>query len=136
MLWKVQIVLVLEFLSGKELKPIVHGTIVPVANTNRARTQKIIRFSGRVLWTKKRRNLRVVHDLWFTYSSMHEAKAYRVRKTKSAWFRDCRMCCMEISCVKSFNFVSRWRSGITLLAYLYGCGVDCSLFRSLLQCHE
>ncbi|MCX7989894.1 MAG: hypothetical protein N2648_04545, partial [Aquificaceae bacterium] len=61
MLWKVQIVLVLKFLSGKKLKLIVDGTILPVANTNRARTQRIKRFSGKVFWTKRKRNLYNVH---------------------------------------------------------------------------
>ncbi|MCX7989345.1 MAG: hypothetical protein N2648_01720 [Aquificaceae bacterium] len=105
----------MKFLSGKKLKLIVDDTILPVANTNRARTQRIKRFSGKVFWTKRKRNLYSVHygkrvqfeelyygvlvmvlcdengvvyDVWFTYGSMHEAKAYRIRKVKSAWFRN------------------------------------------------
>ncbi|MDW8434267.1 MAG: hypothetical protein RMK35_05625, partial [Aquificaceae bacterium] len=29
----------------------------------------------------------VVYDVWFTYGSMHEAEAYRIREVRSAWFR-------------------------------------------------
>ncbi|MDW8434427.1 MAG: hypothetical protein RMK35_06445, partial [Aquificaceae bacterium] len=57
MLWKVQIILVLKLLSGKKVKLIIDGTILPVANTNRARTQRIRRFSDKVFWTKRRRNI-------------------------------------------------------------------------------
>ncbi|MCS6998949.1 MAG: hypothetical protein NZ827_03315 [Aquificaceae bacterium] len=192
MLWKVQIVLILKFLSGKKLKLIVDGTILPVANTNRARTQRIKRFSGKVFWTKRKRNLYSVHygkrvqfeelhygvlvmvlcdedgvvyDIWFTYGSMHEAKAYRIRKAKSAWFRNLVegaevygdrgykgvegvIVCKSkedksirqvvegvISCVKSFNPISRWRKGITLLAYLYGYAIAYSFFRGQLRCY-
>ncbi|MCS7164997.1 MAG: hypothetical protein RMJ51_01785 [Candidatus Calescibacterium sp.] len=46
MLWRVQIVLILKFLNSKKLKLIVDSTMLPVANTNKARTQKIKRFSG------------------------------------------------------------------------------------------
>ncbi|MCS7307402.1 MAG: hypothetical protein NZ526_02495 [Aquificaceae bacterium] len=61
MLWKVQIMLVLKFLSGKKVKLIIDGTILLVANTNKARTQRTRRFSDKVFWTKRRRNLHSVH---------------------------------------------------------------------------
>ena len=31
--------------------------------------------------------------------------------------------------IKAFNYVSRWRKGITLLAYLYGYAIGYSFFR-------
>ncbi|MCS6998944.1 MAG: hypothetical protein N2648_04300 [Aquificaceae bacterium] len=40
-----------------------------------------------------------------------------------------------ISCVKSFNPVSRWRKGITMLAYLYGYAIAYSFFRGQLRCY-
>ncbi|MCX8076211.1 MAG: hypothetical protein N3C57_04175 [Aquificaceae bacterium] len=169
----------MKILSGKKLKLIVNGTILPLADTNRARTQKIKGFSGKVFWTKKKRNIYSVHygkrmrfeelyygvvyDLWFTYGSVHEAKAYKIRKVKSAWFRrlvedaevygDRGYKGVEvvnvykskedksirqvvegvISCVKSFNAVSRWRKDITLLAYLYGYSIAYSFFRGKLR---
>ena len=77
---------------------IVDGTILEVANLNRARTQRIKRFSGKALCGKKKRNLYsehykekvrfeeryygvlvmvvcdsegVVYDLWFHPASYH-----------------------------------------------------------------
>ena len=63
------------------------GTILEVANLNRARTQRIKRFSGKTFWGKKKRNLYsehykekvrfeemyygVVYDLWFHPASYH-----------------------------------------------------------------
>ncbi|MCS6876514.1 MAG: hypothetical protein NZM36_06630, partial [Aquificaceae bacterium] len=95
-------------------------------------------------------------DLWFSYGSMHETKAYKVRKAKSVevygdrgynGVEGVKVCKSKedrsirqvvegvISCVKSFNFVSRWRSGITLLAYLYGYAIAYSFFRGRLRCY-
>ncbi len=34
-----------------------------------------------------------------------------------------------IGAVKGFNFVSRWRKGITLLSYLYAYAIGYSFFR-------
>ncbi|MCX7972339.1 MAG: hypothetical protein N2657_03900 [bacterium] len=55
------------------------------------------------------------YDVWFTYGSMHEAKAYKIRKAKtykirkakSGWFGKSIRQVVEgvISCVKSFNAV-------------------------------
>ncbi|MCS7165814.1 MAG: hypothetical protein RMJ51_06060 [Candidatus Calescibacterium sp.] len=78
-----------------------------------------------------------MYEVWFTYGSMHEAKAYKIRKAKSGWFRNLVglaevygdreykedksiMQVVEgmISCVKSFNAVSRWRKGITKMLWL------------------
>ncbi len=46
---------------GKKVKLIVDGTILEVANLNRARTQRIRRFSGKAFWGKKKRNLYSEH---------------------------------------------------------------------------
>ncbi|MCX8075578.1 MAG: hypothetical protein N3C57_00975, partial [Aquificaceae bacterium] len=100
----------------------------------------------------------IVYDIWFTYGSMHEARAYRIRKAKSAWFRrlvesaevygdrgyegveGVHVCRSKedksirqvvegvLGCVKSFNTISRWRKGITLLAYIYGYSIAYSFF--------
>ncbi|MDW8096016.1 MAG: hypothetical protein RMI51_04375 [Aquificaceae bacterium] len=105
----------------------------------------------------------VVYDVWFTCGSMHEVKAYRIRKAKSAWFRrlvesaevygdrgyegveGVHVCKSKedksirqvvegvIGCVKSFNAISRWRKGITLLAYVYGYSIAYSFFRGELR---
>jgi hypothetical protein len=44
-------------LISNKVKLIVDGTILEVANLNRARTQRIKRFSGKAFWGKKKRNL-------------------------------------------------------------------------------
>ncbi|MCX8077688.1 MAG: hypothetical protein N3D76_03415 [Geminocystis sp.] len=101
-----------------------------------------------------------VYDVWFTYGSMHESKAYRLRKSKSRWFRELvgynevygdrayryvegvKVCRRKekrgmrqvvesvIGRIKSFNTIVRWRRGITLLSYLYAYSIACSLFRN------
>ncbi|MCS6876297.1 MAG: hypothetical protein NZM36_05500 [Aquificaceae bacterium] len=87
----------------------------------------------------------VVYDIWFTYGSMHEAEAYRIRKAKSAWFRRLVESAEVygyraykdvegvLGCVKSFNAISRWRKGITLLVYVYGYSIAYSFFRGELR---
>ena len=47
-------ILFAKLLLGKKVKLIVDGTILEVANLNRARTQRIKRFSGEAFWGKKR----------------------------------------------------------------------------------
>jgi hypothetical protein len=161
-------------------------TILEVANLNRARTQRIKRFSGKAFWGKKKRNLYsehykekvrfeemyygvlvmvvcdsegVVYDLWFRPASYHEVRSLRIRYRKSKWlrflvdsfglmgdrgYRGCeyvevceskeRKSIRQVvegvnSQIKLFNRVSRWRKGITLLAYLYGYAIGYSFFR-------
>jgi hypothetical protein len=93
-------ILFAKLLLGEKVKLIVDGTILEVVNLNRARTQRIKRFSGKAFWGKKKRNLYgehykekvrfeemyygvlvmvvcdsegVVYDLWFHPASYHEA---------------------------------------------------------------
>ena len=47
-------ILFVKLLLGKKVKLIVDGTILEVANLNRARTQRIKRFSGKAFWARKR----------------------------------------------------------------------------------
>jgi hypothetical protein len=54
-------ILFAKLLLGKKVKLIVDGTILEVANLNRARTQRIKRFSGKAFWGKKKRNLYSEH---------------------------------------------------------------------------
>ncbi len=101
-------------LFGKKLKLIVDGTILPVASTSRARTQKIRRFSGKAFWVKRKRRLYsehykrqvefeelyygvlvmvvcdtegMVYDLWFHPGSYHEVRSLRLRYKRSGWLR-------------------------------------------------
>jgi hypothetical protein len=179
-------ILFAKLLLGEKVKLIVDGTILEVANLNRARTQRIKRFSGKAFWGKKKRNLYsehykekvrfeemyygvlvmvicdsegVVYDLWFHPASYHEVRFLRIRYRKSKWlrflvdsfglmgdrgYRGCEY--VEVceskeqksirqvvegvnSQIKLFNRVSRWRKGITLLAYLYGYAIGYSFFR-------
>jgi hypothetical protein len=101
----------------------------------------------------------VVYDLWFHPASYHEVRSLRIRYRKSKWLRflvdsfglmgdrgykGCEY--VEVceskeqkgirqvvegvnSQIKLFNRVSRWRKGITLLAYLYGYAIGYSFFR-------
>jgi len=98
-------ILFAKLLLGKKVKLIVDGTILEVANLNRARTQRIKRFSGKAFWGKKKRNLYsehykekvrfeemyygvlvmvvcdsegVVYDLWFHPASYHEVRSLRI----------------------------------------------------------
>ncbi|MEN3028236.1 MAG: hypothetical protein ABDH29_03240 [Aquificaceae bacterium] len=184
-LWRLRLLIAIKILGGKKIKLIVDGTILPVANVNRARTQRIKRFGGKVFWTKRQKKLCSVHYrkyvefeevyygvlvmvlcdengvvyVWFTYGNMHESKAYGIRKTKSKWFKELveshevygdkaykyvegvKACSRRnekgmrqvvegvIGAVKSFNVVSRWRKGITLLCYVYAYSIAYSFFR-------
>ena len=186
LLWKTTMLILLKTLSGKKLRLVVDGTILPVANVNRARTHRIKRFAGRVFWAKRKRNIYsphykrrvkweelyygvlvmvlcdetgVVYDIWFKPGNWHEVRAYEERKRRSSWFRylvsssevygdrgyrgvDGVLICDAkedkalrqvvegvIGAVKGFNFVSRWRKGITLLSYLYAYAIGYSFFR-------
>ena len=44
-----------RLLYGKKIELVIDGTIVDIANVNRARTQKIWRVRGKVWWAKRRR---------------------------------------------------------------------------------
>jgi len=50
-------ILILSILFGKEIKLIVDGTILRVANIYRAQTRKIKRVAGKKFWTKRKRNI-------------------------------------------------------------------------------
>ena len=180
------LILILSILSGKEIKLIVDGTILRVANIYRAQTRKIKRVAGKKFWAKRKRNIYswdyqrnvkfeevhygllvmivcdrngVVYDLWFHPASYHEMRSLRIRYGKSKWlrflvdsfglmgdrgYRGCEY--VEVceskeqkgirqvvegvnSQIKLFNRVSRWRKGITLLAYLQGYTIGYSFFR-------
>jgi len=179
-------IIFLKLLLGEKVRLIVDGTILEVAKLSRARTQKIKRFSGKAFWGKKKRKLYshhykrevefeelyygvlvmvlcdengVVYDIWFHPASYNEVKSFRLRKSKSKWFRflvetfevigdkGYRGCEHVVVCerkesksirqavegvnsqIKVFNYISRWRKGITLLAYLYGYAIGYSGFR-------
>ena len=103
-----------RLLYGKKIELVIDGTIVDIANVNRARTQKIRRVSGKVWWAMRRRKIvrrdngKVVefeevrygmlmmvlcdregrvYDVWITFGSVHEVRAFRERKKRSLWFR-------------------------------------------------
>lgn len=182
-LLRLMIVVILEI----RIKLIIDGTILDVANVNRARTHKIKRYSGKRYWVKRERKLYSPHykkevefeeihygvlvmimcdekgyiyDIWYTYGSMHEKKAFDIRYRKSYWFRYLvdslevvgdkgyrgvkkliisedrklkrvrQMVETSIGGTKGFYY-SRWRKGITLLTYLYGFALGFSLLRDL-----
>jgi hypothetical protein len=51
------LILILSILSGKEIKLIVDGTILRVANIYRAQTRKIKRVTEEKFWVKRKRNI-------------------------------------------------------------------------------
>ncbi|MCC6063503.1 MAG: hypothetical protein LM570_03105 [Thermocrinis sp.] len=53
------IILILSILLGKEIKLIVDGTILRVANIYRAQTRKIKRVAGKKFWTKRKKTFTV-----------------------------------------------------------------------------
>lgn len=114
LLHRVYLLLLAKLLLGKKIRLIVDGTILPVASTSRARTQKIRRFSGKSFWAKRKRRLYSghygrkvefeelyygvlvmvvcdtegrVYDIWFHPGSYHEVKALNLRYKKSGWLR-------------------------------------------------
>ncbi|MFN3978601.1 MAG: hypothetical protein ACK4J2_08125 [Sulfurihydrogenibium azorense] len=107
-------VIIEVLVSNKKPRLIVDGTILPVANVNRAKTQRIKRFNGKKFWVRRKRNLysqhykkRVkfeeiyygvlvmiicdtkgrVYDIWFHPASYHEVKSFRLRAKTSIWFK-------------------------------------------------
>ena len=128
-------ILFVKLLLGKKVKLIVDGTVL--------------------------KDKGVVYDLWFHPASYHEVRFLRIRYRKSKWlrflvdsfrlmgdrgYRGCEY--VEVceskeqkgirqvvegvnSQIKVFNRVSRWRKGITLLAYLYGYAIGPSFFQEV-----
>jgi hypothetical protein len=108
------IILILSILFGKEIKLIVDGTILRVANIYRAQTRKIKRVAGKKFWTKRKRNIYswdyqrnvrfeevhygllvmivcdrngIVYDMWVHPASYHEVRSVRIRYQKSLGYR-------------------------------------------------
>ena len=53
-----------RLLYGKKIELVIDGTIVDIANVNRARTQKIRRVRVKVWWAKRRRKIvRRLHNI-------------------------------------------------------------------------
>ena len=104
-----------RLLYGKKIELVIDGTIVDKDNVNRARTQKIWRVRGKVWWAKWRRKIvrrdngkvvefeevkygmlmmvvcdreGKVYDVWITFGSMLEVRAFRERKKRSVWVRE------------------------------------------------
>jgi hypothetical protein len=103
------IILILSILFGKEVKLIVDGTILRVANIYRAQTRKIKRVAGKKFWVKRKRNIYswdyqrnvrfeevhygllvmivcdrngIVYDLWVHPASYHEVKSVKDKVSK------------------------------------------------------
>jgi len=108
------IILILSILLGKEIKLIVDGTILRVANVYRAQTRRIKRVAGKKFLVKRKRNIYswdhqrnvrfegvhygllvmivcdrdgIVYDMWVHPASYHEVKSVRIRYQKRLWFR-------------------------------------------------
>ena len=58
---RVLLMIVRMLIIKAKLRLIVDGTILPVANLNRARTQKIKRLKGKIFWIKRNRNFYSEH---------------------------------------------------------------------------
>jgi hypothetical protein len=125
-------ILFAKLLLGKKVKLIVDGTILEVANLNRARTQGIKRFSGKALRIRYRKS-RWLRFLVNSFGLMGDS-GYRgceyVEVCESKEQKSIRQVVEGVnSQIKLFNRVSRWRKGITLLDYLYGYAIGYSFFR-------
>ena len=117
-LTKLYIEITASIIFGKvmeiEEKLVVDGTILDVANVNRARTQRIKRLSGKSFWVRRKRKLYSVHykkkiefeelhygilamvladlkgivlDIWYLPASVHENKALKEREEKSLYLK-------------------------------------------------
>ncbi len=51
------IILILSILFGKEIKLIIDGTILKVANIYRTRTRRTKRVAGKKFWAKRKRDI-------------------------------------------------------------------------------
>ena len=114
-LHKLRLMILARLFYGKKIELVIDGTIVDLANVNRARTQKIRRVRGKVWWAKRRRKIvrrdngkavefeevrygmlmmvlcdrwGRVYDVWISFGSVHEVRAFRERKKRSVWFRE------------------------------------------------
>ena len=56
-LHKLRLMILARLLYGKKIELVIDGTIVDIANVNRARTQKIRRVRGKVWWAKRSRKI-------------------------------------------------------------------------------
>ena len=82
-----------------------------------------------------------VYDVWITFGSVHEVRAFRERKKRSVWFRvlveNCvvygdrgyRGCEGVISQIKLFNAGSGWRTLTCVLVYVYAYAIGYSYYR-------
>ncbi len=97
-----------------------------------------------------------VYDVWITFGSMHEVRAFRERKRRSLWFRGlvenyvvygdrsykCVIVCGSkdmrakkqmvegvISQIKLFNAGSGWRTLTCVLVYVYAYTIGYSYYR-------
>ena len=97
-----------------------------------------------------------VYDVWITFGSMHEVRAFRERKRRSLWFRGlvenyvvygdrsykCVIVCGSkdmrakkqmvegvISQIKLFNAGSGWRTLTCVLVYVYAYAIGYSYYR-------
>ena len=57
-----------------------------------------------------------VYDVWITFGSKHEVRAFRERKIRSVWFRE--LVEGVISQIKLFNAGSGWRTLTCVLVYV------------------
>jgi hypothetical protein len=185
-LHKLRLMILARLLYGKKIELVIDGTIVDIANVNRARTQKIRRVRGKVWWAKRRRKIvrrdngKVVefeevrygmlmmvlcdregrvYDVWITFGSVHEVRAFRERKKRSLWFRGLVENCVVygdrgyrgcegvivcdsremrakrqvvegvISQIKLFNAGSGWRTLTCVLVYTYAYAIGYSYYR-------
>lgn len=106
----------------------------------------------------------VVYDVWITFGSVHEVKAFRARKERSRWFRclvevfevygdkGYRGCDGVVVCkgkeskarrqvveavigqIKSFNHGSGWRKLTCVLVYLMAYAIGYSFYRRSYLC--
>ena len=56
-LHKLRLMILARLLYGKKIELVIEGTMVDIANVNRARTQKIRSVRGKVWWAKRRRKI-------------------------------------------------------------------------------
>jgi hypothetical protein len=98
------LILILSILFGEEIRLIIDGTILRVANIYKAQTRRIKRVAGKKFWAKRKRDIyswdyqrsvrfeevhygllvmivcdrnRVVYDMWVHPASYHEVKSVR-----------------------------------------------------------
>ena len=56
-LYRLKLMILARLLYGEKIELVIDGTMVDIANVNRARTQKIRRVRGKVWWAKRRRKI-------------------------------------------------------------------------------